>query len=136
MLLGLLASVNLLGWWRNVLRHKCYVKLPESLRFPLHEDGSQVFVADGHKTGRYGTGTLSVRIGKQDVTIRVALAGFRYTWHGIPDTCRSEHLLGLVPIRILKISETMHTIGAQAVVAVAKPVTGVSELELPELAVH
>ncbi|KAL9967719.1 hypothetical protein ACROYT_G026008 [Oculina patagonica] len=39
---------------------------------------------------------------------------------------------GLVPLRILNTSETTQTIGAQTVVAVAKPVTGVAELELPE----
>lgn len=62
------------GAMRNVLSYKCYMKLPESLRFPLHEDGSQVFVADGRKTSTYGTGKLSVRIGRQDVTIRVVVA--------------------------------------------------------------
>ena len=62
------------GAMRNVLSYKCHMKLPESLRFPLHEDGSQVFVADGRKTGTYGTGKLSVRIGRQDVTIRVVVA--------------------------------------------------------------
>lgn len=48
-----------------------HVMLPESVRLPLHEDGSQVFVADGHKTSTYGTGKLSVRIGSKDVIISV-----------------------------------------------------------------
>ena len=34
---------------RNILSYECYKRLPESLKFPLHEDGSQVFVADGRK---------------------------------------------------------------------------------------
>ena len=38
---------------------------------------------------------------------------------------------GLVPVRILNTSDKMQTIGAQTVVAVAKPVTSVAELELP-----
>ena len=45
-----------------------------SLRFPLHDSGSQLFLADGGKTGTYETGKLSVRIGRQDVTIRVVVA--------------------------------------------------------------
>ena len=39
---------------------------------------------------------------------------------------------GVVPVRILNTSDEMQTIGAQSVVAVAKPVTGVTELEIPE----
>ncbi len=62
------------GAMRNVLSYKCYMKLPESLRFHLCEDGSQVFVADGRKTSTYVTGKLYVRIGKQDVTLRVVVA--------------------------------------------------------------
>ena len=33
------------GAMRNILTYECYKRLPESLKFPLHEDGSQVFVA-------------------------------------------------------------------------------------------
>ena len=213
------------GAMRNVLSYKCYMKLPESLRFPLHEDGSQVFVADGRKTGTYGTGKLSVRIGRQDVTIRVVVAdtedsailGMEFLAdvdakidlvqqqliiNGEQIDCCSDvnqqlslrcvtrrlvtiephseavipvRLLhrqssapcetvnqglrilepysnrlqdkglyvgrtlvsagetGLVPLRILNTSETTQTIGAQTVVAVAKPVTGVAELELPQV---
>ena len=213
------------GAMRNVLSYKCYMKLPEILRFPLHEDGSQVFVADGRKTGTYGTGKLSVRIGRQDVTISVVVAdvedsailGMEFLAdvdakidlvqqqlivNGEKIDCYSEgnqqlilrcvtrrlvtieahceavipvRLLhrqssapyetvnqrlqilepcsnrlqdkglyvgrtlvsagetGLVPLRILNTSETTQTIGAQTVVAVAKPVTDVAELELPEV---
>ena len=39
-----------------------------------------------------------------------------------------------MPVRILKNTDDTQTIGAQTVVAVAKPVTGVVELELPEVA--
>ena len=39
---------------------------------------------------------------------------------------------GIVPLRILNTSDETQTIGAQSVVAVAKPVTGVTELEIPE----
>ena len=35
---------------------------------------------------------------------------------------------GIVPVRILNTSDETQTIGAQSVVAVAKPVTGVTEL--------
>ena len=37
-----------------------------------------------------------------------------------------------VPVRILNTSDNTQSIGAQSVVAVAKPVTGVTELEIPE----
>lgn len=59
---------------RNILSYECYKRLPESLKFPLREDGSQVFVADGRRTNTYGTGELSVRIGSQDVNISVLVA--------------------------------------------------------------
>ena len=39
---------------------------------------------------------------------------------------------GIVPVRILNTSDEMQTIGAPSVVSVAKPVTGVTELEIPE----
>ena len=39
---------------------------------------------------------------------------------------------GLVPVRTLNTSDKVETIGAQTVVAVAKPVTSVAELEVPE----
>ena len=42
--------------------------------FPLHEDGSQVFVEDGRKTSIYGSCRLSVKIGSQDVNISVLVA--------------------------------------------------------------
>ena len=38
-----------------------------------------------------------------------------------------------MPVRILNNTEETQTIGAQTVVAVAKPVTGVVELEFPEV---
>ena len=38
-----------------------------------------------------------------------------------------------MPVRILNTSDKMQTIGAQTVVAVAKPVTSVAQLELPEV---
>ena len=59
---------------RNILSYECYKRLPESLKFPLHEYGSQVFVADGRKTTTYGIGRLSVKIGSQDVNISVLVA--------------------------------------------------------------
>ena len=62
------------GAMRNILSYECYKRLPESLKFPLHEDGSQVFVADGRKTSTYGSGRLSVKIGSQDVNISVLVA--------------------------------------------------------------
>ena len=37
------------GAVRNILSYDCYKRLPEPLKFPLHEDGSQVFVADGRR---------------------------------------------------------------------------------------
>ena len=39
----------------------------------MHEDGSQVFVADGRKTTTYGSGRLSVKTGSQDVNICVVV---------------------------------------------------------------
>ena len=48
--------------------------MPESLKLPLHEDSSQVFVADRRKTSTYGSGRLSVKIGCQDVNISVLVA--------------------------------------------------------------
>ena len=52
------------GAMRNILSYECYNTLPEDLKFPLHEDGSQVMVADGRRTNIYGTGKLTVRIGR------------------------------------------------------------------------
>ena len=43
---------------------------------------------------------------------------------------------GLVPVRILNASDKTQIIGAQTVVAVAKPVTSVAELEFPEADSH
>lgn len=40
---------------RNI-SHECYNRLPEDLQFPLHEDGSQVLVADGRRANTHGTG--------------------------------------------------------------------------------
>ena len=37
-----------------------------------------------------------------------------------------------MPVRILNTTDKTQTIAAQTVVAMAKPVTGVAELELPE----
>ena len=59
---------------RNILSYECYKRLPESLKFPLHEDGSQVFVAVGRKTSTYASSRLSVKIGSQDVNISVLVA--------------------------------------------------------------
>ena len=59
---------------RNVLFYEFYKRLPESLKFSLHEYGSQVFLADGRQTNKYGTGELSVRVGSQNVNIS-ALVG-------------------------------------------------------------
>ena len=208
---------------RNILSYECYKRLPESLKFPLREDGSQVFVADGRRTNTYGTGELSVRIGSQDVNISVLVAdvedsailgmeflsdvdaridlvqqqlvingeeidccnksyqqlslrcvtrrvvtiephcetvipvhlihrqspsvtanqglrilepcGNRFQDKGlyIGRTLVSASETGLVPVRILNTSDKTQTIGAQTVVAVAKPVTSVAELEFPEV---
>ena len=212
------------GAMRNILSYECYKRLPKSLKFPLHEDGSQVFVADGRKTSTYGSGRLSVKIGRQDVNISVlvvdiedsAILGMEFlsdvdgkidlvqqqlVMNGEEiDLCSESrqqlslrcvtrrlvtiephceavipvHLLrrqsssssesaknglrilepcgsrlrdkglyvgrtlvfagetGIVPVRILNTSDETQTIGAQSVVAVAKPVTGVTELEIPE----
>ena len=57
------------GAMRNILSYECYKRLPESLKFPLHEDGSQVFVADGRKTSTYGSGRLSVKIEVKMLTL-------------------------------------------------------------------
>ena len=62
------------GAVRNILSYNCYTRLPEALKFPLHEDGSQVFVADGRRTNTYGTGDLTVRIGSQDISLSVLVA--------------------------------------------------------------
>lgn len=62
------------GAVRNVLSYECYKRLPEDAKFPLHEDGSQVFLADGRRTNTYGTGEMTIRIGTQDVSLRVLVA--------------------------------------------------------------
>ena len=205
------------GAMRNILSYECYKRLPESLKFPFHEYGSQVFVADGRETTTYGSGRLLVKIGSQDVNISVlvadiedsAILGMEFlsdvdgtidfvqqqlvmngeeidlcgescqqlslrciTWRlvTIEPHCEAVipvHLLrrqsssssesankglrilepvaavfeikafmleepAIVPVRILNTSDETQTIGAQSVVAVAKPVTGVTELEIPE----
>ena len=210
------------GAVRNVLSYECYKRLPEDAKFPLHEDGSQVFVADGRRTNTYGTGEMTIRIGTQDVSLRVlvadiedsAILGMEFLSdvdakidlvqqqlliNGEEIDCCSEsfqqlslrcvtrrvvvigphceavipvHLIhrqskaenanqglrilepcgnrlqdkglyigrtlvstgdnGLVPVRILNTTDKTQTIGAQTVVAVAKPVSNVAELEFPE----
>ena len=62
------------GAMRNILSYECYNGLPKDLKFPLHEDGSQVLVADGPRASTHGTGNLTVRIGRQDVSISVLVA--------------------------------------------------------------
>ena len=62
------------GAMRNILSYECYSRLPEGLKFPLHKDGSQVLVADGRRANTHGTGNLTVRIGRQDVSISVLVA--------------------------------------------------------------
>ena len=210
------------GAVRNILSYECYTRLPEAFKFPLREDGSQVFVADGRRTNTYGTGEMTVRFGTQDVSLRVLVADIEDTAilgmeflsdvdakidlvqqqiviNGEEVECCSKscqqlslrcvtrrlvaiephcesvipvHLIqrqsvaksekasqglrilepcgtrlqdkglyigrtlvsvgdtGLVPVRILNTSDKTQTIGAQTVVAVAKPVTSVAELEL------
>lgn len=211
------------GAVRNVLSYECYKRLPEDAKFPLREDGSQVFVADGRRTNTYGTGEITIRIGTQDVSLRVlvadiedsAILGMEFLSdvdakidlvqqqlliNGEEIDCCSEsfqqlslrcvtrrvvviephceavipvHLIhrqskaenanqglrilepcgnrlqdkglyigrtlvsagdnGLVPVRILNTADKTQTIGAQTVVAVAKPVSNVAELEFPEI---
>lgn len=73
---------------KNVLSHKCHMRLPEGVRFPLHEDGSQVFVPDGRKDSMYGAGKMFVRIGSQDISITVLVPDTEdSTRHGIPVRC-------------------------------------------------
>ena len=211
------------GAMRNILSYECYNRLPEDLNFPLHEDGSQVLVADGRRANTHGTGNLSVRIGRQDVSISVlvadiedcAILGMEFS-SGVDakidlveqqlvingkeiDCCNQScqqvsfrcvtrrlvtiqphseavipvHLLhrqssprtakqglqilepcgtrlqekglyigrtlvsaggtSLVPVRILNTSDQTQTLGAQTVVALAKAVTSVTELELPQV---
>jgi len=210
---------------RNILSYECYNRFPESLKFPLHEDVSQVSIADGRKTSTYGSGRLSVKIGSQDVNISVlvadiedsAIQGMEFlsdvdgkidlvqqqlvmngeefdlcseSCQQLSLRCVTRRLVtiephceavipvrllhrqsssssesakkgllilepcdnrlqdkglyvgrtlvsagetGLVPVRILNTSDETQTIGAQSVVAVAKPVIGVTELEIPEV---
>ena len=67
------------GAVRNILSYECYTRLPEAFKFPLREDGSQVFVADGRRTNTYGTGEMTVRIGTQDVSLSVLVADIEDT---------------------------------------------------------
>ena len=46
------------GSVRNILSYQTYSRLPKTLQFPLHEEGTQVFLADGQSTKTYGMGTL------------------------------------------------------------------------------
>ena len=62
------------GAMRNILSYECYKRLPEDLRFPLHQNGSQVLVADGRRANTYGSGNLTVRFGRQDANISVSVA--------------------------------------------------------------
>ena len=62
------------GAVRNILSYERYNILPGDVKFLLHEDGSQVLVADGRRPSTYGTGNLTVRIGKQDVSKSVLVA--------------------------------------------------------------
>ena len=62
------------GAMRNILSHECYKRLQEDLKFPLHQDGSQVLVADGRRANAYGTENLTVRVGRQDANISLLVA--------------------------------------------------------------
>ena len=62
------------GAMRNILSYECYKRLPEDLKFPLHQDGSHVLVADGRRANTFGTGNLTVRVGRQDADISVSVA--------------------------------------------------------------
>ena len=59
------------GATRNILSYECYKGLPDDLKFPLLQDGSQVLVADGRRANTYGIGNLTVRVGRQDANISV-----------------------------------------------------------------
>ena len=75
------------GAVRNILSYECYTRLPEAFKFPLHEDGSQVFVADGRRTNTYGTGEMTVRIGTQDVSLSVLVADIEDTATNVMFPC-------------------------------------------------
>ena len=59
---------------RNILSYEWYERLAEDLKFPLHQDGSQVLVADGRRANAYGTGNLTGRVGRQDANVSVLMA--------------------------------------------------------------
>ena len=204
---------------KNILSYECYKRLSEDLQFPLHQDGSQVLVADGRRANTYGRGNLTVRVGRQDANISVLVADIE-DWVFLSavdakidlveqqlvingeeiDCCNQNcqqislrcvtrrlvtiqphsekvipvHLLhrqsspgtatqglrilepcgtrlqekglyigrtlvsaggtSLVPVRILNKSDQTQTLCAQTIVAVAKAVTSVAELEFPQVA--
>ena len=211
------------GAMRDILSYKCYKRLPEDLKFPLHEDGSQGLVADGRRANTHGTGNLTVTIGSQDVSVSVLVADIedctllgmeflsgvdakidlveqKLVINGVEIDCCNQscqqisfrcvtrclvaiqphsqavipvHLLhrqwspktakqglrilepcgtrpqekglsigrtldsaggtSFVPLRILNTSNQTQTLGAETVVAGAKAVTSVAELELPQV---
>ena len=62
------------GSVRNILSFQTCSRLPKTLQFPLHEKGTQVFLADGQSTKTYGMGNTTVRIGTQEINVRVLVA--------------------------------------------------------------
>ena len=57
------------GSVRNILSYQTYSRLPKTLQFPLHEEGTQVFLADGQSTKTYGMGNTTVRNGTQEIKV-------------------------------------------------------------------
>lgn len=116
----------------GAVRIEIYVRL--ILRV-LHKCGSQVFVADGRRTGTQGTGELTVRIGSQDVSISVLVddiedsailcMDFLSDVDAKIDLVQQQFPINgaaLVAVRILNSSDKVQTIGAQIAISVAKPV--------------
>ena len=61
------------GAVRTILSRKVYEKLPDHQRFHLRDENTDIYLADGHKTQKCGTGETAVR-SSQELTFSVVVA--------------------------------------------------------------
>lgn len=70
-------SVNCLidtGAVKTVLSNRIYGRLPQSQRFPLRNENTDIFLADGSSSKTYGTGDTMLRLGGQEIMTSLVVA--------------------------------------------------------------
>lgn len=59
---------------KTILSYKVYERLSSSQRFPLKNENTVIFLADGSGSKTYGTGETILRLGRQDLMVSVVVA--------------------------------------------------------------